>query len=382
MLRVFFESGRCLFLQVYGWTLSQIQRKKYQKEEIDYPIDIVITWVDGSDPEWIKSRDLYIGEMMDIEENTDARYRDWGTLRYWFRAVEKYAPWVRKVFLVTCGQRPVWLDPDCEKVIVIDHKEFIPDKYLPTFNSRTIEMNLWRIQGLSEHFIYFNDDLFLNRPVMPEDFYENGYPKLCSLALPFHFHIPNPRDAWMHPLLNDVGIINDVFDIRQVMRKHPEKFFSYKYGKKNIYNLRIYMDTYLTGIYYPHSPVACLKSTFAEIWSSQSELLNNTCSYRFRNGNQVTILLPMMWMIFQGKYAPVEPGYYGENFDLNGKSIPRIEEVMQSEARTVCLNDSQNTDAEDEETLQRIHDELHRVMNLKFPDRSVFELSEITKAEV
>lgn len=380
--RFLYGAGMRLFLPAYGWTISQMQRTKKQKQEIGYPIDFVVTWVDGSDPEWIKSRNTYIGEMTEIEENTAARYRDWGTLRYWFRAVEKYAPWVRKVFLVTCGQRPAWLNLNYEKLIFVSHREFIPAEYLPTFNSRTIEMNLWRIKGLSEHFIYFNDDFFLNCPVTPDDFYYNGYPKLCSLAIPFRFHVPEPGNIWMRPLLNDVGIINDTFDIRKVIQNHPEKFFSYKYGRAARYNLRVYADAYLTGMYYTHSPYVYLKSAFAEIWSVQSEVMNNSCSYRFRDGNQVTVLLPILWMIFQGKYEPVETGYYGTGIDLNGRSINRIAEVLQSKARSVCLNDSQNTDAEDEETLQMIHDELHRVMKLKFPDRSMFELGEMTRAEV
>jgi len=382
LLRLFSKAGSCLFLPAYGWTISQLQRLKYQKQEVDYPIDFVITWVDGSDPEWIKNKELYIGELTDIEENTDARYRDWGILHYWFRAVEKYAPWVRKVFFVTCGQKPAWLDLSYEKVVFVNHEDFIPEEYLPTFNSRTIEMNLWRINGLSEHFIYFNDDVLLNLPVKPEDFYTNGYPKLCSLAFPFYFHTPNSGNVWKRPLLNDIGIINDMFDIRQVIQNCPEKFFSYKYGRMALYNLRVYVDSYMAGMYFAHAPYTYLRSTFAEIWSAHSELMNRSCSYRFRNGNQVTVLLPMLWMIFQGKYEPVEPGYYGKTIDLNGKSIQRIAEILQSEAKSVCLNDSQNTDAEDEETLQRISDELHRVMELKFPDQSKFELSKIANAEV
>ena len=374
--RVFSRTGMRLFLPAYGWTKSQLQRTKKKKQEIDYPIDFVVTWVDGSDPEWIKNRELFISEMTNVEDNSAARYRDWGTLRYWFRAVEKYAPWVRKVFFVTCGQKPEWLDLSYEKVVFIQHKDFIPEEYLPTFNSRTIEMNLWRINGLSEHFIYFNDDVFLNRPVTPDNFYKNGHPKLCSVAIPFHFHIPNSGNVWKRPLLNDIGIINDTFDIRQVIQKYPEKFFSYKYGRKAKYNLRIYADGFLTGMYYTHSPDAYLKSAFAEIWSAQSELMNNSCSYRFRNGNQVTVLLPMLWIMFQGNYDPVEPGYYGTTIDLNSKTIKRIAEVMQSEAKAVCLNDSQNTDAEDEETLQMIYVELHRVLKIKFPNRSMFELNE------
>ena len=173
-----------------------------------------------------------------VEDNSAARYRDWGTLRYWFRAVEKYAPWVRKVFFVTCGQKPEWLDLSYEKVVFIQHKDFIPEEYLPTFNSRTIEMNLWRINGLSEHFIYFNDDVFLNRPVTPDNFYKNGHPKLCSVAIPFHFHIPNSGNVWKRPLLNDIGISN-FFKVSTEFSKEFLDIFKLLNSSKLLYALTV-----------------------------------------------------------------------------------------------------------------------------------------------
>lgn len=358
----------------FGWTKSQIQRRRPTSEKTDYPIDFVVTWVDGNDPEWKKEKDKYVGEMTDEIENTPARYRDWGLLQYWFRAVERYAPWVRKVFLVTSGQKPDWINLNYEKLVFVTHEEFIPEQYLPTFNSRTIEMNLWRMNDLSEHFVYFNDDFFLNRPVEPEDFYENGLPRLCAVALPFYFHSPTPWTAWRLALLNDIGLINDTFDIRQVMRKYPEKFFSYVYGRKIKYNRRVLDDAYITGMYYSHAPYIYLKSVFADIWKTYPEIMDVSCRDRFRNHQQVTVLLPILWMIFQGKFIPVDAGYLGPMLDLNHQTIGRIEELLSSEERAVCLNDGQNADEEDEETRRMIYDELHRVMRAKFPDRSKYEL--------
>lgn len=93
-------------------------------------------------------------------------------LQYWFRGVEKFAPWVNRIYFVTWGHIPSWLNLSHPKLKVVRHEEFIPTDYLPTFSSHPIELNLHRIKGLSERFVYFNDDTFLIRPVLQEDFFQ------------------------------------------------------------------------------------------------------------------------------------------------------------------------------------------------------------------
>ena len=358
----------------YGWTKSQLIRLMPGKHDEDYPIDFVVTWVDGDDPEWQKSKAQYEGEMNKEADNSAARYRDWGLMRYWFRAVEQYAPWVRKVFFITNGQKPDWLDLNNKKLVFLEHKDFIPEEYLPTFNSRTIELNLWRIEELSEHFVYFNDDLFLNQPIGPDCFFQYGLPRLCALAVPLHFYTMTPDKIWLRTLVNDIGIINDTFDIRKAVRKNPDKFYSHIYRFAIKYNLRICEDNYIAGVYYSHSAMPFLKSIFAEIWDLHKEILDQSCRFRFRDDNQVTIFLPTLWMIFRGKFVPVEAGYYGRTLNLSAESVGKIKGFLHSDSRIVCLNDSEETDAEDEKTLCMIRDELHRVMQMKFPEVSSFEL--------
>lgn len=101
-------------------------------------------------------------------------------LRYWFRGVEKFAPWVNKIFFVTYGHMPKWLNIDHPKLVVVKHEDFIPSQYLPTFNSQLIEFNFCYIKDLSERFVYFNDDMFLLNDVSPERFFKDGLP--CDLA--------------------------------------------------------------------------------------------------------------------------------------------------------------------------------------------------------
>ena len=110
-------------------------------------IDFVISWVDGNDKEWQKEREKYIVE--NNNDNSDVRYRNWDNLKYWFRGVEKFAPFVNKIYFITYGHLPEWLNVNNPKLVIVNHKDYIPEKYLPTFNSHTIELNLHRIKGLS-----------------------------------------------------------------------------------------------------------------------------------------------------------------------------------------------------------------------------------------
>ena len=135
-------------------------------------IDFVQTWVDGSDPAWQQRRRAIDG----AGDDSVARYRDWNLLHYWFRCVEKFAPWVRHVYLITDQQCPAWLNREHPKLRLLDHRDYIPAEYLPTCNSNVLELNLHRIPDLAEQFVLFNDDFFLLRPAKPEDFFQNGLP--------------------------------------------------------------------------------------------------------------------------------------------------------------------------------------------------------------
>ena len=121
-------------------------------------------------------RNSYAPKDRFLVDDRDARYRDWETLRYWFRGVEKFAPWVNKIYFVTCGHVPSWLNLDADKLVHVKHSDYIPEEYLPTFSSHPIELNVNRIRGLSEHFVYFNDDTFLCRSIPKEIFYRDGKP--------------------------------------------------------------------------------------------------------------------------------------------------------------------------------------------------------------
>ena len=148
------------------------------------PVDVVYTWVDGSDPAWRKRRDAALREgegapLHDLAAN-ESRFTSRDELRYSLRSLEMYAPWVRRVFLVTDDQVPAWLDVDHPRLSVVSHADLFGSRgRLPTFNSHAIESQLHHIDGLAENYLYLNDDFFFGRPVEPSLFMlGNGLPKI------------------------------------------------------------------------------------------------------------------------------------------------------------------------------------------------------------
>jgi glycosyltransferase involved in cell wall biosynthesis len=143
--------------------------------ECTFPVDVVYTWVDGRDPVWNRARLERLagltGTATTRESSGQARFVSRNELRYSLRSVHLFAPWVRRIHLVTAGQVPSWLDPDHPQVAVVDHREILPADALPTFNSHAIESALHKVPDLAEHFVYLNDDFFLGRPLGPEAFF-------------------------------------------------------------------------------------------------------------------------------------------------------------------------------------------------------------------
>ena len=146
-------------------------------------MDAVYTWVDGSDPALAAKRAAHLpqDEESCAVSRGEALFRDNGELRYSLRSLKHYAPWIRRVFIVTDGQRPSWLNTANPKIRMVDHRDIIPAKYLPTFSSRVIETFLHDIPDLAEHYVYFNDDVFLACPCEPGDFFTaNGLPYIFT----------------------------------------------------------------------------------------------------------------------------------------------------------------------------------------------------------
>ena len=174
-------------------------------------IDLICPWLDEKDPAWQQERNQYASPEL---YNSECMFREWELMRYWFRGVERALPWIRKVHFVTWGHLPPWLNTEHPKLNIVRHEEFIPKAYLPTFNSIVISVNIHRIPGLAEQFIYTNDDFYFLDRVTPEEYFQNGLP--CD-----QLHIKPITevctDNFGYILWNNISCLNEHFDLQTCM---------------------------------------------------------------------------------------------------------------------------------------------------------------------
>ena len=127
-----------------------LAKKEVRKlKESGDQIDFVIPWVDGSDKEWAEEKSKYDGSNGESVNNSISRYRDWDNLQYFFRGVEKYAPWVHKIYFITWGHLPKWLNTDNPKLVIVNHKDYIPEEYYQdlSYEVRGATMEVYNILG-------------------------------------------------------------------------------------------------------------------------------------------------------------------------------------------------------------------------------------------
>lgn len=315
-------------------------------------IDFVIPWVDGSDPEWKKEKDSYSPVKSD-DSNSTNRFRDWGLLPYWFRAIEKFTPWVNSVCFVTWGHVPAFLNTEHEKLRIINHKDYIPSRYLPTFSSHTIEVNLHRIPGLSEHFVYFNDDMFILRPMPETSFFRDGLP--CTVGIERPIELVGNIGIWQHAAVNDLGVINANFNKKAQVAKYGGKYANSAYRwQDNIRTKaieRLFPD-YFAGFLNLHAPAAYLRSTFDEVWSAEPELLERTSSHRFRSADDVNQWVMLWWQIASGNFSP----FMTDNIvsGVDGSTVDELCGIITSGSHDmICLNDPEG-DIDFEALSQRV----------------------------
>ena len=337
-------------------------------------IDFVVTWVDGSDPSWLAEKRKYDGPGASEpraggESNSDCRYRDHGLLRYWFRAVEKFTPWVNRVFFVTCGQKPDWLDGSNPKLRLVNHRDYIPPEYLPTFHSDTIELNLHRIEDLSEHFVLFNDDMFLLRPQSPESFFKDGLPVLsCDLGIP----------KWLgctlasRVVVNNCGVLKQSLDVEKLVWRHLPKYVDFRAlglsrAVKNMVAFAV-NRTIIPGAF-GHLSMSHLKSTFDEIWRVQPGIMDKTSRSRFRIDDGVSQWLACAWDMVSGRFQPANEKRIGVSEMLNERTVAKVCGLISGQKyNQICLNDSDRV-----ENPERCFAEVAAALDSILPEKSSFE---------
>lgn len=339
-------------------------------------IDFVMAWVDGSDPAWLKKKAEYKGTNW---QEDAARYRDWDILRYWFRAVEQYAPWVHHIFFVTDNQRPKWLNTDNPKLTVVDHREFMPEKYLPNFNSSAIEDNVHRIEGLSEHFVYFNDDMFINQPVDADYYFKDGLPCIGTYE-----HVFNGRgyypdiDGWGINIMEfmDTQLLNAHFNRKQVTAANKKGWYGAYLGAKyrlQAYMIKMFRRTEFQHFYTPHNEKPFLKSVFKEIWDSEPVEMDKACSH-LREATSVNNYLMRYWQLAENKFSPMDELRVKKVVQLNSGCLPELEHLMfDKSVKSLCVNDSSNCSMED---YLQLKPQLKQLFEKKLPRLSTFETFE------
>lgn len=331
-----------------------------------HKIDFVIPWVDGSDLEWQREKAKYSGKP--TQDARDIRFRDWGLLRYWFRGVEKNAPWVNNIYFITCGHLPEWLNVAHPKLKIIKHSDYMPAEYLPTFSSHPIELNMHRIAGLEEHFVYFNDDFYLLNPTRPEDFFVDGKPCDCLVESAI-----TPRNGEFSSILcATVGVINDHFEKKDIYRQGAAKVFNPRYRKLLFRTASTMPYHHIMGFYNPHICQSFCKSTFQEVWEAEFDTLDRTCKNKFRDLNDVSQYLMRYWALCKGAFHPSYPLGIYMNLDEDIKKICYTIMHSDGKVKVLTLNDAANVDH-----LEKRMRLVQKAFAHKFPSKSAFELSDM-----
>ena len=334
-------------------------------------IDFVVLWVDSNDPKWQEDYARYSPKAKFGKDK--ARFRDHDTFRYWFRAVEAYAPWVHKVFLITNGKFPDWINENCPKLELVEHADYIPKEYLPTFNSGVIETFINRIKGLSEHFVYFNDDLFLNKPVKPEYYFKNGLPCDNNQETCFNVPIYTKEDRFGITIvqLTDIGLLNRHFNRWNTVLRSPKRWFGPHLGIKGLLMSCILAKQRLfIGFSNYHTEHAFLKSTIDDVWAKEGDFINET-STRFRTDVSANQYLFRYWQFASNNFYPMRRSR-AFFFLFNRGILKDLEKTMMKEkCISICLNDSAFCNEEDYQYLKK---KLPALFEKKFPNKSSFEI--------
>ncbi|MFI9604336.1 stealth family protein [Streptomyces sp. NPDC052043] len=300
-------------------------------DTVDFPVDVVYTWVDGDDPELRARRDSYRtgAQRTRTREAGASRYASHDELKYSLRSLEMYAPFVRKIYVVTDGQCPAWLNPHAPGIQVVDHKEIFADPdALPVFNSHAIGTQLHHIPGITDRYLYLNDDVFLGRPVTAGHFFHgNGIAKLPFSPFQLGLGEPHPDE----PAPNSAG--------------------------KNVRRLLLETHGRFTTNKFMHTPHPQIRAVMEEVEERFAEEVARTSRSRFRAVTDIAMgaSLHHHYAYLTGRGVP--DTYKLRYVDVAG---PDAAEKLEELARTrrfdfFCLNDVNTPEDRHEEVARTLH---------------------------
>lgn len=342
----------------------------------NFQVDIVIPWVDDSDPVWQEERAKYLGEFHENKKHLAHYFRDWDTLRYVFRSIEKNMPWIRKVHLITCGHLPKWLNLKAEKLQFHKHSDFFAEgTVLPTFSTRPIEMNLMNLPDVAEHFVYFNDDMIVTKPVDKSRFFTNGLPN-------DFFVMDIPRGGWLYDHIrvkepysrtvrNAIDLLNKIFPISNTIKDRPDLFFdnSYPLGFK-VRNRLFKIFGIYKWIIVNHHPQPYLFSHLKECSVLFQDRIKEVRKHRFRDYTDLNQYLYRYYALTSRNFSP---HYFGDGFCFVLASVKRYQKDRHYlyDKTFVCLNDTPFLKENEYPELKKI---VISDLEKLFPKKSSFEL--------
>lgn len=310
----------------------------------DYNIDLVYLWVDGNDPEWQAKRNAFIGKAVEgSSTNCKGRYANNDELKYSLRSIEMYAPWIRKIFIVTDSQIPDWLNPDNPKIKIIDHTEIMPEKCLPSFNSSVIEHFLYKIPGLSERFLFANDDMFLNKPVHPDTFYaKDGLPIIrITYSRLRDWFLMFKKTFLGIPLKNYVQIVRN-------SAKLVEKKFGTYYSAKPHHNIDAY-----------------LKSDCQHVEEMFRNEIDRTLTNHVRSANDLQRSI-YTFVAFAEKRCHIDHITQKTSFRFHIQNWKHYDKLERYNPTFFCMNDSEYANDNDRMKVKEF-------LSKRFPKKSQFE---------
>ena len=287
--------------------------------ETTVAVDVVYTWVDGADPAWAKRQQDRLADWADLADTARAasssgraRFESRDELRYSLRSLHLFAPWVRTIHVVTAGQVPPWLDVDHPRIRLVDHRDLLPAEALPTFNSHAIESALHRVPDLAEHFVYFNDDMLLGRPLGPERFFDTAG-RFAVFSSPHVVGLGGPDDA--------------------------------AYVAAALHNRRLLQEAFGVGLthHLAHAPYPQRVSVLAEVADRFPEAVAATARASFRSGTDVSMvssLAPHYGLITGSAFASTLESVF---VDLSGTQVVGVlDQVLQRRQDAICMGDHQD----------------------------------------
>lgn len=283
------------------------------------PIDAVVTWVDGQDPVHKAKLNAHLGKMEEVYEVASAdRYRETGEFAYCIASLLRYAPWLRRIHIVTDNQEPAFMAAirnSCwrDKVVLVDHKELFVgyERHLPTFNIITLISMLWRVPGLADRFLFLNDDFALLRPVSPDVFFRGD-----SLVL---------RGKWRWHNERIERATHSISDFLRRRRNAPIPRASNHHGQALAADMVGYRWRYFLV---PHVPHPLLKPLLADYCDRHPGLFEANLEYRFRSEDQFLADALVNHLALKQGRAIVDNRLRTLRFKASHYRSPKLEELI------------------------------------------------------